>query len=406
MSKPITRSNSRAESNESGLSNAEKLCTDQQDFARELKLVNTAIGLMKTSLNVVLEKLEEQSQLIRTLKEENSALILKISSIEGNLQSSHDNDIQISREIDQAEPSTEPLTEPSSAQSASINLSYDDYSSGHQMWPEPEPFRLHGQLQSQAQFQQPIFPLRGSSRGRGRGRGSRFGRSRGGFQRRNSNQSLEQNGSQTSQMRNKVLIIGDSIIKNIKPNMLSSKSEVIKKSFPCKKIEDISNNLASLADIIPNCNKVILHLGTNNIQSDTTSDIQDKYTALISEIQRLNVNCRVYISSLTTRSDIANGQTEIDAVNAVLKNLCASQNCSFINNKNIDSSCLNGSNLHLNQKGTAFLAMNFIRSIRGKRKVYNKKNKYQGSSDNSQNFHGSAIQKIIKGLSELILPNK
>ena len=188
--------------------------------------------------------------------------------------------------------------------------------------------------------------------------------------------------------------------------MLSSKSAVIKRTFPGKKIEDISNNLASLANIIPSCNKVILHLGTNNIQSDTTSDICDKYSALISEIKALNANCRVYISSLTTRSDIADGHTKIAAVNTVLKDLSTSQKCSFVNNKNIDSSCLNGSNLHLNQKGTAFLAMNFIKSIRGKKKVQMNKNQGKGKAVTSQNFHGSAVQKIIKGLAELILPNQ
>ena len=39
----------------------------------------------------------------------------------------------------------------------------------------------------------------------------------------------------------------------------------------------------------------------------------------------------------------------------------------FIDNPNyINNSCLNGSNLHLNPKGSAYLAVNFIKFIRGK----------------------------------------
>ena len=38
----------------------------------------------------------------------------------------------------------------------------------------------------------------------------------------------------------------------------------------------------------------------------------------------------------------------------------------FIDNKNVDNSCLKGSNLHLNSKGSALLAANFIKFIRGK----------------------------------------
>ena len=54
--------------------------------------------------------------------------------------------------------------------------------------------------------------------------------------------------------------------------------------------------------------------------------------------------------------------TKVKEVNKELEKL----RFKFIDNKNIDNSCLNSSSLHLNLKGSAFLATNFIKFIRGK----------------------------------------
>ena len=51
-------------------------------------------------------------------------------------------------------------------------------------------------------------------------------------------------------------------------------------------------------------------------------------------------------------------------VNKSLKALCTKHGYAFADNQNIDKSCLNGSNLHLNAKGSAYLAVNFIKFIR------------------------------------------
>ena len=48
---------------------------------------------------------------------------------------------------------------------------------------------------------------------------------------------------------------------------------------------------------------------------------------------------------------------KINDVNNKLKNYCNSAGMDFIDNSNIDGSCLNRGKLHLNRKGTAALAL-------------------------------------------------
>ena len=53
-------------------------------------------------------------------------------------------------------------------------------------------------------------------------------------------------------------------------------------------------------------------------------------------------------------------------VNKKIEEFCDKRDFEFIDNQNIDNSCLNGSNIHLNSKGSAYLAVNFIKFIRGR----------------------------------------
>ena len=55
---------------------------------------------------------------------------------------------------------------------------------------------------------------------------------------------------------------------------------------------------------------------------------------------------------------------EINDVNDKLQNYCNSAGMDFIDNANIDRSCLNRGKLHLNRKGTAALTKNFCRFVR------------------------------------------
>ncbi len=86
------------------------------------------------------------------------------------------------------------------------------------------------------------------------------------------------------------------------------------------------------------------------------------------EVYRFNIqhNCQIQdsISSITVRNDLDLSK-QISTANEELQKMCSKNGFDFIKNNNIDAVCLNGGLLHLNSKGSAFLATNFIKFLRG-----------------------------------------
>ena len=75
---------------------------------------------------------------------------------------------------------------------------------------------------------------------------------------------------------------------------------------------------------------------------------------------------RIGISSLITRKD-TDVSLKIQQTNELLNALCQKEGYTYIENGNIYATCLNGSNLHLlNAKGSALLAVHFIKFLRGR----------------------------------------
>ena len=143
---------------------------------------------------------------------------------------------------------------------------------------------------------------------------------------------------------NETVIIGDSIVKHIDPRKLTRK-KVHKFTYPGKTIENIEKELNHI-NIQSPPSHVIVDAGTNNILTDSTED-KDKFP-----------DSKVGFSGITTRQGI-DVAVNIEVVDKKLKEISVEHNVSFINNSSIDSSSLNGSNLHLDGKGSAFLATHF-----------------------------------------------
>ncbi len=93
-----------------------------------------------------------------------------------------------------------------------------------------------------------------------------------------------------------------------------------------------------------------------------------KIQKLALKTRRKFQNSKIGISSIIHRDDI-NVSAKLSAVNGKLKEMANNDDFVFIDNSRIDGTCLNGSKLHLNAKGSAYLANNFIKFIRplGKR---------------------------------------
>ena len=74
----------------------------------------------------------------------------------------------------------------------------------------------------------------------------------------------------------------------------------------------------------------------------------------------------IVLSSLTIRKDVKNNpgiEKKLHKLNLKMKNLAKELSIGWMDNSNIDASCLGFSMLHLNKKGNALLAKNFIDEI-------------------------------------------
>ena len=154
-----------------------------------------------------------------------------------------------------------------------------------------------------------------------------------------------------------VVILGDSITKYVEGDKLSRKHKVKSTSFSGAVIEDMNDYVKPL--LRRNPKNVILHVGTNNLQSDRPKSIKSKFNKVIQTIREEKPGVRIAISALTTRTDDTNLTSKVNSVNNTLEQYCNANNIDFINNNNITSSHLNTGGLHLTRQGTLNLASNF-----------------------------------------------
>ena len=181
-----------------------------------------------------------------------------------------------------------------------------------------------------------------------------------------------------------VVMVGDSMIKHVDPKKLSKK-KVYKYTYPGETAESISAKMSTLnAQIQPS--HVIIHVGTNNIPIDSTEDCALKISNLATNLKEKFPHAKIAISGIIQRQDIQ-AAGKIEEVNKILKQNCLSNSMSFIDNLSIDSSCLNGSGIHLSAKGTAILATKFIKFLRG--------DEHSMSSSRNEDFHISALHQLL-----------
>ena len=114
---------------------------------------------------------------------------------------------------------------------------------------------------------------------------------------------------------------------------------------------------------------IILHCGKNDIPNEINT--LKKLKRLLKEIKRYDTQKKpqVVISGLIKRYDqnlkvLKDIEDEdIKSINKKIQSLCTSKGLPFIDNSNIDKSCLNRSKLHLNRRGWCFLANNFKKFV-------------------------------------------
>ena len=107
---------------------------------------------------------------------------------------------------------------------------------------------------------------------------------------------------------------------------------------------------------------IIIHCGTNDIENEINT--VKKIKKLVKEIDEYDKHNRpkVVISSLIKRYD-KDFNDVIGNINEKLQRFCNGRGLSFIDNNNIDRSCLNKGKLHLNGRGSSYLTNNFKKFV-------------------------------------------
>ena len=107
---------------------------------------------------------------------------------------------------------------------------------------------------------------------------------------------------------------------------------------------------------------LLIHVGTNDLTKgvNTMRKVR-KSVEVIRELDNTE-NMQIGFSSIIQRTD-KDFSNEIKESNIKLKNYCLGKGFIFVDNDNINESCLNNSKLHLNKKGTQRLAKNILSSL-------------------------------------------
>ena len=153
---------------------------------------------------------------------------------------------------------------------------------------------------------------------------------------------------------NTCLIVGDSILSGLQENRMSKRSLVKVRVFKGSRVADFYHYLEPLLQKSPS--KIIFHAATNDAVSKESAVIIDELLQLKFYVAGRYPECNFIISCPTIRTDNHAANITLRNLRTKLKEL----KIPIICNDNIDSDCLGRGGLHLNEKGSGKLAVNFI----------------------------------------------
>ena len=170
---------------------------------------------------------------------------------------------------------------------------------------------------------------------------------------------IKRQSANSSTVKKEVFIIGDSMIKYVNGREVSRSDSVKVRSHPEATTDDFIDYVRTVRK---KPDLIIIHSGTNDIQNNVNT--LQKIREVISSIKEYDTddNIKIALPSIIHRSD-HDFEDKINETNRKLGNLCKGKGMIFINNSNIDSTCLNRSKLHLNKSGTSLLIKNFSKAV-------------------------------------------
>ncbi|EDO49849.1 predicted protein [Nematostella vectensis] len=143
---------------------------------------------------------------------------------------------------------------------------------------------------------------------------------------------------------------GDSIVKFVKGwELANSGRRVSVRPFPGATVAAMNHYVQPIIDERPD--KVILHVGTNDLRNMEPQQIVDSITDIGRGIQANSPDTDVVISALLQRCDSHEFGAKVKETNRILRSFANQNGWSFLPNANINSSHLNSRGLHLNPQG-------------------------------------------------------
>ena len=105
-----------------------------------------------------------------------------------------------------------------------------------------------------------------------------------------------------------------------------------------------------------------MHFGTNDLTKGVNT--MSRFGKIVRATQEIDSTANIQFGfySIVQRTD-KDCKKEIDSINTRLKSYCLDKGLNFTDNSNIDESCLNDSELHLNKKSMPLLTYYILRSL-------------------------------------------
>ena len=163
--------------------------------------------------------------------------------------------------------------------------------------------------------------------------------------------------------KKKIAVAGDSKVKFLRLDEISSVNNAVNvMKHPGSTTDDMVDYVRPVTRKKPDV--IIMHVGTNDLTKGVNT--MSKVRKIVSAIQEVDStrNIQLGFSSIVQRAD-KDYSKEIKDINTRLKSYCLGKGLIFVDNSNIDESCLNNSKLHLSKKGTQLLSQNILRSLEG-----------------------------------------
>lgn len=163
-----------------------------------------------------------------------------------------------------------------------------------------------------------------------------------------------------------VLVIGDSMVKNIDASKIgrAARSKAISHSYSGATVNQLTNKFENHQSE-QEFSTVIIHVGTNDLVCDEPKKVAANLENLINKV-KVHTE-KIAVSGTIKRDDGKLNNKKIEQYNHLVHGLCSKHKITFIDNSCIDKSLLNRSKLHLNREGDKALGGAFCTSLKSGR---------------------------------------